>query len=187
MDETHPLDDFTKLRFLIANKFDPKKALKQLTETMEWRNKVKPGEVKAQDCRVAYNQGTWVSCGKSKVGNPITKVLSSRWRPSEYDINEHTNLVCFELETAVREMKDGSYQFIVIFDMAGWSMKHTSMKMIANMISILQNYYPERLNKAFLVNTPYLFNVAWKVIKLWLDPRTAAKVFSSTETTSRPN
>lgn len=33
-----------------------------------------------------------------------------------------------------------------------------------------QKYYPETLNKFFLVNAPSAFVYVWKIVKAWLDP-----------------
>ena len=33
-----------------------------------------------------------------------------------------------------------------------------------------QKYYPETLNKLFLVNAPSAFVMVWKIVKGWLDP-----------------
>ena len=33
-----------------------------------------------------------------------------------------------------------------------------------------QKYYPETLNKLYLVNAPSAFVMVWKVVKAWLDP-----------------
>ena len=42
--------------------------------------------------------------------------------------------------------------------------------------------FPETMNKMIIVNAPRFFSVTWKLIKGWLDPRTANKIelFSST-------
>ncbi len=39
-----------------------------------------------------------------------------------------------------------------------------------------QNYYPESLYKLFVVNTPAVITVAWKLISPWVDSRTKAKI-----------
>lgn len=33
-----------------------------------------------------------------------------------------------------------------------------------------QKYYPETLNKLYLVNAPSAFVMVWKIVKGWLDP-----------------
>lgn len=37
-----------------------------------------------------------------------------------------------------------------------------------------QKYYPETLNKFFLVNAPSAFVYVWKIVKGWLDPGVSA-------------
>ena len=39
-----------------------------------------------------------------------------------------------------------------------------------------QNYYPERLGRLYILNTPALFSGAWSVIKGWIDPVTVQKI-----------
>jgi hypothetical protein len=39
-----------------------------------------------------------------------------------------------------------------------------------------QKYYPETLNKFFLVNAPSAFVYVWKIVKAWLDPGVIAKI-----------
>jgi hypothetical protein len=36
---------------------------------------------------------------------------------------------------------------------------------------ILQHYYPETLNRLFIVNAPGAFVVMFKVVRPWLNPR----------------
>jgi len=55
-------------------------------------------------------------------------------------------------------------------------LQNWNMQMIYSAVTILQQYYPERLSKALLVNTPWIFNATWAIIKGWLNPRTASKV-----------
>lgn len=52
---------------------------------------------------------------------------------------------------------------------------HTKL-VCRELLHVLQNYYPERLGAAFIVFTPLLFSMVWKVIKHWLDQVTVSKV-----------
>lgn len=45
------------------------------------------------------------------------------------------------------------------------------------LLGIVQNQYPERLDRALLLNTPGIFYAAWKVISPLLDKQTRDKVF----------
>lgn len=40
-----------------------------------------------------------------------------------------------------------------------------------------QKYYPETLNKFFLVNAPGAFVYVWKIVKAWLDPGVCQDIF----------
>lgn len=36
--------------------------------------------------------------------------------------------------------------------------------------------FPETMSKMFIVNAPTFFSASWRIIKAWLDARTAAKI-----------
>jgi len=44
------------------------------------------------------------------------------------------------------------------------------------LIDILQYNYPETMNNALIISSPFLFHACWAVIRPWLDPVTASKV-----------
>lgn len=58
-----------------------------------------------------------------------------------------------------------------------------TMDMAKAISKIDQDNYPEHLSKMFLINAPTMFSFAWKVIRVFLDARTKAKihVLSSSE------
>ncbi|KAI9280061.1 CRAL-TRIO domain-containing protein [Sporodiniella umbellata] len=67
----------------------------------------------------------------------------------------------------------------VIFDCTGmgWRQLHMpALQFIRAISDCDQKYYPETLNKFFLVNAPSAFVYAWKIVKAWLDPGTIAKI-----------
>lgn len=82
----------------------------------------------------------------------------------------------------------------VIRDMAGVGFEHLSSQgmdiikaVIGKLLIILfhiviirlgvaSDNYPEMMHKCHMINTPWLFNTVWWVIKGWLAPRTIAKV-----------
>eukprot|EP01126_Amoeba_proteus_P063617 TRINITY_DN8784_c0_g1_i13.p1 TRINITY_DN8784_c0_g1~~TRINITY_DN8784_c0_g1_i13.p1 ORF type:complete len:328 (+),score=63.16 TRINITY_DN8784_c0_g1_i13:276-1259(+) len=50
------------------------------------------------------------------------------------------------------------------------------IKIIHEIIIINQNYYPDMLRKAFIINVPSIFHMFWKGISMWMEPRTLAKL-----------
>lgn len=64
-----------------------------------------------------------------------------------------------------------------IFDLSGWQVGHVLyVPRIQGLIRVLQTHYPERLLAAMVVRSPAIFSSAWRLIKVALDPSTAAKV-----------
>ncbi|ORX48323.1 CRAL/TRIO domain-containing protein [Hesseltinella vesiculosa] len=67
----------------------------------------------------------------------------------------------------------------VIFDCTGmgWHQFHMpAIQLIRTIADVDQKYYPETLNKLFLVNAPGAFVYVWKLVKGWLDPGTISKI-----------
>lgn len=73
-------------------------------------------------------------------------------------------------------MTDGVDQISILVDFDGWSLKNVDNDLDKMMIDTIQNFYPERLGAAYVVNAPTVFKVAWAVVRPWLDNRTTSKV-----------
>lgn len=73
------------------------------------------------------------------------------------------------LENAIMNLGEGQEQMCWLIDFSGFTMKtKVSVKIAADVINILQNHYPERLDVAFLYNPPRIFHAFWKVCSLIL-------------------
>jgi hypothetical protein len=44
-------------------------------------------------------------------------------------------------------------------------------------IALLQNFYPESMGLTLVVNSPWIFSACWRILKGWIDPVAAQKVF----------
>ena len=72
-----------------------------------------------------------------------------------------------------------TYKAVVILDMHSLGFKHCSSDYygaMRAMIDIDQYYYPEAVYRLYMINAPFIFKMAWKVIKRWLHPVTQEKV-----------
>ncbi|UJR38641.1 hypothetical protein I4U23_031306 [Adineta vaga] len=80
------------------------------------------------------------------------------------------------MEIGRKLLKYPNESVTVLFDMDGFSMKNMDYQHVKFLINLLQNYYPESLGLALIVNAPWLFNSCWYLIKSWLDPVVQQKI-----------
>ena len=53
-------------------------------------------------------------------------------------------------------------------------------------VQTMSAHYPERLRRIFMINTPFVFNAFWQLLKVFLDERTKQKIrFVSVEDLSK--
>ena len=50
------------------------------------------------------------------------------------------------------------------------------MNLLKMSASVAQDYYPETMGAAYVINAPTLFSVLWAIVKNFLDERTRSKV-----------
>eukprot|EP01043_Picozoa_sp_COSAG02_P068349 COSAG02_NODE_11316_length_1749_cov_1.334545_1_plen_356_part_01 len=71
------------------------------------------------------------------------------------------------------------YKAISILDMTDLGFAHTSSSFrgpISEVVSLLQDFYPEGTLRVYIVNTPMIFRALWAAIKPMLHPVTAANI-----------
>ncbi|KAF3782154.1 Random slug protein 5 [Nymphaea thermarum] len=78
-----------------------------------------------------------------------------------------------------QELSGGQEKFVVIGDLQGWGYANCDIRAYLAALEIMQEYYPERLGKVYLVHAPYIFWTAWKMISPFIDNNTKKKVSSS--------
>jgi len=164
-----------------------------LTKTLEWR---KAGNVDGLENKILEKEDlfyeTWPQDfhGVSKMGHPIYYEKTATIKPDELlekftkeEIEMHhaqmqETLLCMKRELT-EKTGQLTYKSIVIMDMADFGRKHLSSKFsdpIKAIIHIDQYYYPETLQKLFLINCPFVFRMMWAIIRPWLHPLTASRI-----------
>ena len=97
-------------------------------------------------------------------------------------IEEYTNYVVYMIESMIAHMPGlpTPQKFVVLFDLKGFTpslvFRRDVRLMIRKLIYVAQAQYPERLHQTLLVNAPFGFEYAWRLIKPLLDEKTAAKI-----------
>lgn len=171
------ISDSDFLRFLRARGFDIGKASKLLVQHLEWRRSFLPlGFVQEEEIMKELERKQIFLQGHDKLGCPIVVLLTSRHLAFERDLEEIKRLFVYTFDKAAASNLHGEGKFLVIGDLAGWGIKNMDIRGYLAVLDILQNQYPERLRKLFIVHVPYLFWGAWKVVSPLVDKVTREKI-----------
>ncbi|GMN45187.1 hypothetical protein TIFTF001_014368 [Ficus carica] len=73
-------------------------------------------------------------------------------------------------------MPRGQEKFVAIADLQGFGYSNSDTRGFLAAISILQDCYPERLGKVYMVHAPYIFMAVWKIIYPFIDNNTKKKI-----------
>lgn len=181
-------------RILHARKHDLESSTRMFWEQVRFRNRWRPKEIEPSHLPNALPSGAWRLCGYSKEGCVMSNYKLELWDPNAYGgrgmnkkdsfekgVEEYTRYVLYMLEQMIAKMKpEAPQKFVLIFDLKGFKASLVFSKnvraMVRKLIYIAQSQYPERLRKVLLVNPPYGFEPAWKLIKSVLDGSTATKI-----------
>jgi len=118
------------------------------------------------------------------VSSYFSSSSSTRDKKNEGDdaLDEYMRYIAYMLELKIAKMRPlpVPQQFIIMFDLKGFRrdmvFSYRARQMIGRLIYVAQSQYPERLRKVYMINAPYGFGTAWKLIKVLLDGKTASKV-----------
>mmetsp|Transcript_9103 Transcript_9103/g.11762 ORF Transcript_9103/g.11762 Transcript_9103/m.11762 type:complete len:352 (+) Transcript_9103:237-1292(+) len=184
------------LRHYRASKGDMNKALQSIKDTIEWREgqpfqyyptlfddeeNTENEVVNELRSFMRYENETGKVYARSydKDGRCALMLYPSRENSSKaFDNLRH---LIYNIERAIKcsERRSlgtvDSITFIICFN--GYSgSKAPSLSVTRECISILQNHYPERLHKAYMINAPSVFNLLWNLARPFIDNVTRSKI-----------
>ncbi|XP_056164352.1 uncharacterized protein LOC115681801 isoform X6 [Syzygium oleosum] len=171
------VDDFMIRRFLRARDLDIEKASKLFLKYLSWRRSFVPnGAISASEIPNDLAQQKLFMQGLDKKGRPIVVVYGGRHNPSKGSLEEFKRFVVYSLDKICSRMPGGQEKFLGIADLEGWGYKSSDVRGYLAALSILQDCYPERLGKLFLIHVPYIFMTAWRMVYPFIDPKTKKKI-----------
>jgi len=105
-------------------------------------------------------------------------VRAGLWDSYAYTTEEYVKHVAYFMENNAKRVDpsnpNGQRHFI-IFDMKGMKYR-CDMQKQRQLIKLANDYYPERLGIALVINTNALFWGLWKLMSPWMDKATSEKV-----------
>lgn len=171
------IDDATLRRFLRARDLNVEKASKMLSKYISWNRAFIPrGFISTSEVSNEILQNKMFRQGTDKKGRPIGVMMLSKHFPSKGNFDECKRYMVFTLDKLCSRMNEGQEKFTIIADLDGYGYCNIDVRASIASISILQDYYPERLGKVFIIHVPYVFMTMWKVISPFIDKNTKKKI-----------
>ncbi|XP_062110825.1 uncharacterized protein LOC133822491 [Humulus lupulus] len=170
-------DDLMLRRFLRARDMDVEKASHMFLKYLSWRHSFMPpngGCFSHSDFPIDIAHNKVFMQGHDKQGRPIVLVYGGRHKP--HNVDDLKRFVVYALEKICARMQGGHEMFVAIGDLQGWGFANCDIRGYLAGLSILQDCYPERLGKLFLVHVPYIFMTAWKMVYPFIDKNTKKKI-----------
>ncbi|XP_010667014.2 uncharacterized protein LOC104884119 isoform X1 [Beta vulgaris subsp. vulgaris] len=173
------VDDLTLRRFLRARDLNVDKAGAMFLKYQKWKKNFLPeGHVSEAEIQDELSQNKFFIGGEDKKGRPIFVVFAVRHykntKPGGFD--EFKRLVVYTLDKLCSRMPPGQEKFLAIGDLQGWGYSNSDIRGYLEFLSILQDCYPERLGKLFIVHAPKIFMAVWKIIYPFIDDNTKTKI-----------
>ncbi|CDO98299.1 unnamed protein product [Coffea canephora] len=172
------VDDLTIRRFLRARNLDVEKASDMLLKCLKWRRMFVPsGHISSSEVPNEIAQNKMFVQGIDKKGRPIAVLIGARHFQNEIGgLDEFKRFVVFTLDRLGSRMPPGQEKFLVIADLQGWGYCNSDLRAYLGALSILQDYYPERLGKLLIIHVPYIFRAVWKAFYPFIDKNTKKKI-----------
>lgn len=173
--QEHP---YTIERFLIARNYNVEKATLMLQNHIEWRAANLP--VSREEVLTEGQRGILMIKGKSKLGYQIMTARGRMQRPKERNLEEMLRGGIYLVEKALDEFGDKrdtpEAKFVLVFDRTNSDRSHVDTEFWKQMAHIVQDNYPERLDKILVYPANILFRSIWAVFKWFIDAKTRNKL-----------
>ncbi|XP_050226129.1 sec14 cytosolic factor-like [Mercurialis annua] len=170
------IDDMTLRRFLRARDLDVKKASAMFLKYLKWRKDFVPnGSISPLEIPNEIAQNKMFMQGSDKRGRPVTVLFGAKHFQNKNPDEFKRYVVCV-LDKLCARVPAGQDKFVVIGDLKGWGYANCDIHGYLAALCILQDYFPERLGKLFIVHVPYIFMAVWKLVYPFIDNNTRKKI-----------
>lgn len=167
-------DDKMAARYIRATGGDMKKAESRLKSSLLWRKEVNPESMVCHACRKDMRSHYLHVVGFCKIQRPVMYSCLKLSPNKDPEAGRAKMISVFE--RSIRMMPEGVEQWIWFSDFHGFGMADLNPAMARIFLDVSATHYPERLGVYFLVDTPTIFEILWKIVKPLLDPVTAKKL-----------
>jgi hypothetical protein len=123
-------------------------------------------------CPVAYLKAGALSVEGIECVTDLDKIQCYMWNAFKYQFQNEVARAQANDPTAVR------CESVTVIDLKGLATSQLNKKTLGALQSVVTigSCFPELLNQMVILNTPFAFNMSWKLIKQFLEARTVAKI-----------
>ncbi len=168
-------DDWFLLRYLVARDWKVLKAADMIDKTMAWRKARNAMNMVCSRCVVNPNAHCSMFVGWDLQHRPVL-YMSHRWALERQNMEENVEHMLESYNHIVKLMPEGVTKWVACVDFVTYShWRDGSPKSGKEVINMLQDHFPERLAMQVLVDPPTTFWLLWKVLSVFIDPKTKEK------------
>ncbi|KAI9777830.1 MAG: hypothetical protein M1839_008507 [Geoglossum umbratile] len=162
------------LRYLRATKWNVADAQKRLLGTLTWRREYGVLEHTPEYIGVENETGKQVILGYDNACRPCLYLLPQHQNTPRTE--RQVQHLVFMLERMIDLMVPGQETLSLLVNFKNSGNSSPNIAQGRHVLSILQNHYPERLGRAFVINVPWAVWGFFKIITPFIDPLTREKM-----------
>jgi len=190
------------IRFLVARQMDPKAAGEMYKKYLAWRDSRKhvifkkeiilenlhrnvayiisipkgfPDEASAGLRYVAANRSMFDHCPNAASEVPLVYVLARNHWPKKVKKAELVDFNVFLMDTLVKATYPSVCSDLII-NLHGTTFANTDLALAKKLTPLYQDYFPERLRRAWVCGLGSALEGIWDIVKTQLDPRTQNRI-----------
>ncbi|XP_009145331.1 phosphatidylinositol/phosphatidylcholine transfer protein SFH4 [Brassica rapa] len=167
-------------RFLKGKGDNVKKAAKQLTSCLSWRQNFDIERIGAEEFSAELADGVAYIAGHDGESRPVIMFRFKHDYQKLRSQKQFTRLVAFTMETAISSMSRNAEQSVVLlFDASFFRSSSAFANLLLATLKIIADNYPCRLHKAFIIDPPSFFSYIWKGVRPFVELSTVTMLISS--------
>lgn len=167
-------------RLLVARDYKNEKSFEMFKKWVDWRLSFKVDQIDVEEIRVHLQTEKIILHKEDKLGRLCVLVRPRYHDPGSSDLDVMIRYGMFLIEKAIQQSEGkGNEKIVVIYDRSGFEKKNFDNKIMTfakKFVSLLQDYYAERLACFYIVNANWFFKLMYGVIKPFLTQRTKDKM-----------
>ncbi|KAM3133984.1 hypothetical protein pb186bvf_013950 [Paramecium bursaria] len=170
----YKLSSNTIIRFLIARGFDVEASYQQIMNWIEWRKTNKINHLFSKNYPEFHQ--IFKIVGESKCGRPVVYTKQALLFPDKINQDRYSQFFIAFLEDVCRSCKGRVDSYMTIVDVDGFGYSNFDLQMTKKLLNLVLQYYPERQNRVFIINTSFVVMGFYKMLKPFLPTRTNDKL-----------